>query len=198
MQLGDSSQPIWVEFKPAFNQNDGLRVYFCTKNGLLLELSEVEPLRWENHGRPPGADVATIADVVTVRTEVVYTISFKPPVEGKVTEKDKAAGKGKSLERSESEATARERKGKKKMMGGIASGGKRYLGFWVIELQATGGGEGERGGESGRRREEFREKSDGGFQLVKHLLDRIELVRTTEEKEVKPGETAQGSKCKMG
>ncbi|EOY32744.1 Uncharacterized protein TCM_040774 isoform 1 [Theobroma cacao] len=95
MQLGDSSQPIWVEFKPAFNQstnkeaeqssvvqiksgtvtNDGLRVYFCTKNGLLLELSEVEPLRWENHGRPPGADVAAIADAVTVRTEVVYTIS---------------------------------------------------------------------------------------------------------------------------
>ncbi|XP_022730845.1 uncharacterized protein LOC111285590 [Durio zibethinus] len=64
MQLSDSSQPIWVEFKPEFNQStnkaekssviqiksgtvsyDGLRVYFCTKNGLLLELSEVEPPR---------------------------------------------------------------------------------------------------------------------------------------------------------
>lgn len=65
MQLGDNSQPIWVEFKPAFNQStneeaeqssviqiksstvsyDGQRVYFCTKNGLLLELSEVEPPR---------------------------------------------------------------------------------------------------------------------------------------------------------
>lgn len=94
LQLSDSSQPIWVEFKPAFNQNtnkeaeqsaaiqiksgtvsyDGLRVYFCTKNGLLLELSEVEPPRWENHGRPPGADVAAIADAARIRTEVVYII----------------------------------------------------------------------------------------------------------------------------
>ncbi|KAB2080508.1 hypothetical protein ES319_A05G072400v1 [Gossypium barbadense] len=58
MKLSD-----WVELKPAFNQSinkeaeqssviqmksgtvsyDGLRVYFCTKTGLLLELSEVEP-----------------------------------------------------------------------------------------------------------------------------------------------------------
>ncbi|XWS71193.1 hypothetical protein CRYUN_Cryun03dG0118200 [Craigia yunnanensis] len=96
MQLGDSSQPIWVEFKPAiFDQStnkeaeqssviqiksgtvsyDGLRVYFCTKNGLLLELTEVEPPRWENHGRPPGADVASIADAARIRTEVVNTIS---------------------------------------------------------------------------------------------------------------------------
>ncbi|XP_039059305.1 uncharacterized protein LOC120202996 [Hibiscus syriacus] len=95
MQLGDNLQPIWVEFKPAFDQStnknvdrssvvqiksgtvsfDGMRVYFCTKNGLLLELSEVEPPRWDNHGRPPGADVAAIADAGRIRTEVVYTIS---------------------------------------------------------------------------------------------------------------------------
>ncbi|TYH69810.1 hypothetical protein ES332_D05G077800v1 [Gossypium tomentosum] len=85
----------WVELKPAFNQStnkeaeqssviqmksgtvsyDGLRVYFCTKTGLLLELSEVEPPRWENHGRPPGADVAAIADMARIRTDLVYTIS---------------------------------------------------------------------------------------------------------------------------
>ncbi|XVF04760.1 hypothetical protein REPUB_Repub05bG0112900 [Reevesia pubescens] len=95
MQLSDSSQPIWVEFKPTFDQStnkeaeqssvikiksgtvsyDGQRVYFCTKNGLLLELSEVEPPRLENHGRPPRADVAAIADAARIRTEVVYTIS---------------------------------------------------------------------------------------------------------------------------
>ncbi|XP_039014262.1 uncharacterized protein LOC120144209 isoform X2 [Hibiscus syriacus] len=95
MQLGDNLQPIWVEFKPAFDLStnkevdqssvvqiksgtvsfDGVRVYFCTKNGLLLELSEVEPLRWENHGRPSAADVAAIADAGRIRTEVVYTIS---------------------------------------------------------------------------------------------------------------------------
>ncbi|KAK8641238.1 hypothetical protein V6N13_010656 [Hibiscus sabdariffa] len=65
MQLSDNSQLIWVEFKPAFNRStnkeaeqssgihfksgavsyDGKRVYFCTKNGLLLVLSEVEPPR---------------------------------------------------------------------------------------------------------------------------------------------------------
>lgn len=95
MQLGDNSQPIWVEFIPAIDQSingeaeqrsviqiksgvvsqDGERVYFCTKNGLLLELSEVEPPRWLNHGRPPGANVAAIADAGNVRPEVVYTIS---------------------------------------------------------------------------------------------------------------------------
>ncbi|KAL4282686.1 hypothetical protein GQ457_16G006740 [Hibiscus cannabinus] len=95
MQLGDNLQPIWVEFKPTFDQSthkeadqssevqiksgivsyNGLRVYFCTKNGLLLELSEAEPPRWENHGRPPGADVAAIADAGRIRTEVAYTIS---------------------------------------------------------------------------------------------------------------------------
>ncbi|KAK8550680.1 hypothetical protein V6N12_039376 [Hibiscus sabdariffa] len=95
MQLSDSSQLIWVKFKPAFNRStnkeaeqssgihfksgavshDGKRVYFCTKNGLLLVLSEVEPPRWENHGQPPGADVAAIADAARIRTEVVYTIS---------------------------------------------------------------------------------------------------------------------------
>ncbi|GLT51038.1 hypothetical protein SLA2020_244850 [Shorea laevis] len=96
MQLNENSQPIWVEFMPAFfNQgtneeaeqsleiqiksgvvsHDGLRIYFCTKSGLLLELIDVEPLSWENHGRPPGADVAAIADAASIRTEVVYTIS---------------------------------------------------------------------------------------------------------------------------
>ncbi|XP_024160109.1 uncharacterized protein LOC112167331 isoform X2 [Rosa chinensis] len=51
------------------------RVYFCTKNGTLLELGELEPLRWENHGQPPGANVAAIADAASIRTDVIYTIS---------------------------------------------------------------------------------------------------------------------------
>ncbi|KAJ0084157.1 hypothetical protein Patl1_29541 [Pistacia atlantica] len=92
MQLGENSQPLWVEFIPAIDQTtnkeseliqiksgvvsyDGERVYFCTKNGLLLELSEVEPPRWVNHGRPPGANVAAIADAAGIRPEAVYTIS---------------------------------------------------------------------------------------------------------------------------
>lgn len=95
MRLDENSQPIWVEFRPIFYHgtyeepelsseiqiksgvvsNDGMRVYFCTKSGSLLELVGVEPLSWENHGRPPGADVAAIADAAAIRTEVVYTIS---------------------------------------------------------------------------------------------------------------------------
>ncbi|XP_011045412.1 PREDICTED: uncharacterized protein LOC105140319 isoform X2 [Populus euphratica] len=94
MILGESSQPIWVEFTPTLDEStnreaeqsslmlinsglishDGLKIYFCTKNGSLLELSEAEPPRWENHGRPPGADVAAIVDAATIRPDVVYTI----------------------------------------------------------------------------------------------------------------------------
>ncbi|XP_062017007.1 uncharacterized protein LOC133733389 isoform X1 [Rosa rugosa] len=95
MQLSESSQPVWVEFAPTLSQTTdkegeqsstiliksgvvsytGERVYFCTKNGTLLELREIEPPRWENHGQPPGANVAAIADAASIRTDVIYTIS---------------------------------------------------------------------------------------------------------------------------
>ncbi|KAF4387287.1 hypothetical protein F8388_016696 [Cannabis sativa] len=94
MQLNEISQPIWLEFVPTLFQttdteiessrvlikagvvsHDGERVYFCTRNGTLLELAEIEPTRWVNHGQPPGADVAAVADAGTIRKEVVYTIS---------------------------------------------------------------------------------------------------------------------------
>ncbi|PON59094.1 hypothetical protein PanWU01x14_162130 [Parasponia andersonii] len=94
MQLSEISQPIWVEFIPTLDRtadkeektsvvliksgvvsHDGERVYFFTRNGTLLELAEVEPPRWVNHGQPPGADVAAIADAGAIRAEVVYTIS---------------------------------------------------------------------------------------------------------------------------
>ncbi|KAH7560656.1 hypothetical protein JRO89_XS10G0063100 [Xanthoceras sorbifolium] len=58
-----------------FSAMPARRVYFCTKNGLLLELIEVETPRWVNHGQPPGANVAAIADAASIRPEVVYTIS---------------------------------------------------------------------------------------------------------------------------
>ncbi|XP_065867316.1 uncharacterized protein [Euphorbia lathyris] len=95
LKLGENSQPIWVAFKPDPDSNmtneaeqssviliksgsishDGTRIYFCTKKGLLLELAEIEPPRWVNHGRPPGGNVAAIADAGFLRPEVVYTIS---------------------------------------------------------------------------------------------------------------------------
>ncbi|CAH1443452.1 unnamed protein product [Lactuca virosa] len=46
------------------------RIYFCTKNGLLLELSEADPPRWINHGKPPGADVAAIVNAPGIRAQV--------------------------------------------------------------------------------------------------------------------------------
>ncbi|XP_050369667.1 uncharacterized protein LOC126787803 isoform X2 [Argentina anserina] len=93
--ISESSQPIWVEFAPTLSQNtdkegeqssiiliksgvvsyDQKRVYFCTKSGSLLELREIEPPRWVNHGQPPGADVAAIANGASIREDVIYTIS---------------------------------------------------------------------------------------------------------------------------
>ncbi|WCJ36867.1 hypothetical protein M5689_018039 [Euphorbia peplus] len=96
LQLGENSQPIWIAFKPDPPDSnmtneaeqssviliksgsvsyDGMRVYFCTKKGLLLELAEIEPQRWVNHGKPPGGNVAAIADAGFLRPEVVYTVS---------------------------------------------------------------------------------------------------------------------------
>ncbi|KAK7264059.1 hypothetical protein RJT34_31662 [Clitoria ternatea] len=94
VQLGETSQPVWIEFSPTLNQisdneseknplilmksgvvsDDGQRVYFCTKNGTLVEFEGVEPPRWTNHGQPAGANVAAVAAVASTR-EVVYTIS---------------------------------------------------------------------------------------------------------------------------
>ncbi|XP_027360491.1 uncharacterized protein LOC113868792 isoform X2 [Abrus precatorius] len=93
VQLGETSQPVWVEFSPTLNQitddieknsliliksgmvsDDRLRAYFCTRNGTLVELSGEEPTRWTNHGQPTGANLAAIAAVDFTR-EVVYTIS---------------------------------------------------------------------------------------------------------------------------
>lgn len=65
LQLGETSQPVWVEFIPTLNQitdkdqeknslilmksgtmsDDGQRGYFCTKNGTLVELAVVESPR---------------------------------------------------------------------------------------------------------------------------------------------------------
>ncbi|GKA65413.1 hypothetical protein Tco_0765120, partial [Tanacetum coccineum] len=87
MQLSENSQPIWVEFPPILDSSmatqiksgiishDRESIYFCTKNGLLLEFSEADPPRWVNHGKPPGADVAGIADAASIRPQVIFTIS---------------------------------------------------------------------------------------------------------------------------
>ncbi|XP_049353872.1 uncharacterized protein LOC125818394 [Solanum verrucosum] len=91
LQLSDD-QPVWINITPASDHqtsketeliqivsgvvsSDRKRIYFCTKNGTLLELTEVDLIRWTNHGKPPGANVAAIADASTFISEVVFTIS---------------------------------------------------------------------------------------------------------------------------
>ncbi|KAA0053602.1 uncharacterized protein E6C27_scaffold190G001770 [Cucumis melo var. makuwa] len=54
----------------------GQRVCFTTKNGTLLELSELEPPRWVDHGQPRDANVAAIADVACFRTEIISMGDF--------------------------------------------------------------------------------------------------------------------------
>ncbi|KAI3822500.1 hypothetical protein L1987_10090 [Smallanthus sonchifolius] len=87
MQLSENSQPIWVEFPVILDSSMVIRIksgvishnrekiYFCTKNGLLLELSDINTPRWLNHGKPPGADVAAIVDDAAIRPQVIFTIS---------------------------------------------------------------------------------------------------------------------------
>ncbi|CAN4119852.1 unnamed protein product [Withania somnifera] len=94
LQLSDD-QPVWIDITPACDhqtskeakQSSGIqivsgvvssdkkRIYFCTQNGTLLELTEVDPVRWTNHGKPPRANVVAIADASTFISEVVFTIS---------------------------------------------------------------------------------------------------------------------------
>ncbi|KAL3850145.1 hypothetical protein ACJIZ3_012027 [Penstemon smallii] len=95
MQLTEDSLPFWVEFVPVFDRengketeqssniqlssgvisNDRERMYFCTKNGSLVELHSVDPPMWINHGRPPGANVVAITDAGTIRPAVLFTLS---------------------------------------------------------------------------------------------------------------------------
>ncbi|XP_057515139.1 uncharacterized protein LOC130796775 isoform X2 [Amaranthus tricolor] len=89
MQLIENSQLLWTKFEARVDHNekeesviksgvvtkDGERIYFCTKNGSLVELVGVEPPRWVNHGQPPGADVAGIADVETLKPNLIFTLS---------------------------------------------------------------------------------------------------------------------------
>ncbi|KAL7596357.1 hypothetical protein Lser_V15G28313 [Lactuca serriola] len=88
MQLSENSQPIWIEYTPIQDSSTTMfiksgvishiteSIYFCTKNGLLLELTEADPPRWINHGKPPGADVAAIVNAPGIRAQVVFTISL--------------------------------------------------------------------------------------------------------------------------
>ncbi|KAL6503013.1 hypothetical protein OROHE_024181 [Orobanche hederae] len=98
MQLNEESQPIWVEIvlgsyegttskvetvqsstvhlSSGIVSNDGKRMYFCTNDGILLELLQIDPPSWTNHGRPPGANIAAITDAATVRPGLLFIVSL--------------------------------------------------------------------------------------------------------------------------
>uniref|UniRef100_A0A7N0RHG9 Uncharacterized protein n=1 Tax=Kalanchoe fedtschenkoi TaxID=63787 RepID=A0A7N0RHG9_KALFE len=95
LQISESFEPVWLEFLPlagdslhgeadaapktkiksGVNSHDGERLYFCTMDGSLLELTNMFPERWVRHGRPSGADVAAIAHPAAMRPETVFTVS---------------------------------------------------------------------------------------------------------------------------
>lgn len=97
LQLNEHAQPIWTEM--AFNSsqqsanlglktqsqamrirngivsNDGRKLFLSIMNGSLLEVTEIQPLRWNYHGRPPGADVSYISDAGNLRPGTLFTVS---------------------------------------------------------------------------------------------------------------------------
>ncbi|KAL6499629.1 hypothetical protein OROGR_027539 [Orobanche gracilis] len=52
------------------------RMYFCTNDGILLELLRIDPPSLMNHGRPPGANIAAITDAATVRPGLLFIVSL--------------------------------------------------------------------------------------------------------------------------
>ncbi|CAL5392274.1 unnamed protein product [Camellia sinensis] len=86
MHLTENSQPVWVDFMPTVDhstkQEAEQNSTFQLKSGVISddwETKETWIFTWmfcfANHGRPPGANVAAIADAATVRPEVIFTLS---------------------------------------------------------------------------------------------------------------------------
>uniref|UniRef100_A0A0D9UZK7 Bulb-type lectin domain-containing protein n=1 Tax=Leersia perrieri TaxID=77586 RepID=A0A0D9UZK7_9ORYZ len=97
LQLNEHAQPIWTEV--IFNSDqqftdlgeiiqsqamhirngivscDGRKLFLSITNGSLLEITELQPLRWTYHGRPPGGDVSYISDAGNARPGTVFTVS---------------------------------------------------------------------------------------------------------------------------
>ncbi|XP_062208496.1 uncharacterized protein LOC133909986 [Phragmites australis] len=97
LQLNEHAQPIWTEM--TFNSDqqftnlgekkqsqamrirngivtdDGRKLFLSVMNGSLLEVTELQPLRWNYHGRPPGGDVSYISDAGNARPGTLFTVS---------------------------------------------------------------------------------------------------------------------------
>ncbi|KAL6850459.1 hypothetical protein ACP4OV_021086 [Aristida adscensionis] len=97
LQLNEHAQPIWTEMTFNCDQqfpnlgektqsqamrirngivtNDGRKLFLSITNGSLLEVTDLQPLRWNYHGRPPGGDVSYISDAGNARPGTLFTVS---------------------------------------------------------------------------------------------------------------------------
>uniref|UniRef100_A0ACD5VRS6 Uncharacterized protein n=1 Tax=Avena sativa TaxID=4498 RepID=A0ACD5VRS6_AVESA len=97
LQLNEHAQPIWTEMTFSYEQHftnigektqsqathirngivsrNGRKLFLSITNGSLFEVTELQPLRWNCHGRPPGADVSYISDAENARPGTVFTVS---------------------------------------------------------------------------------------------------------------------------
>ncbi|XP_068661787.1 uncharacterized protein [Aristolochia californica] len=74
-QLDENSQPVWTDFMPIFGSsmrgaNTDSNSTVQIKSGSVSRDGE-----WARHGRPPGGDVAAIADAANFRQDAVFTVS---------------------------------------------------------------------------------------------------------------------------
>jgi len=98
LQLNEHAQPIWTEMTFNSDQqftnlgsktqsqtmrirngivsNDGRKLFLSIMNGSLLEVTEIQPLRWNYHGRPPGGDVSYISDAGNLRPGTLFTVRY--------------------------------------------------------------------------------------------------------------------------
>ncbi|XP_048563147.1 uncharacterized protein LOC125543729 [Triticum urartu] len=97
LQLNEHAQPIWTEMTFSYEQHftnleektqsqathikngvvshNGRKLFLSITNGSLIEVTELQPLRWNCHGRPPGADVSYISDAENARPGTLFTVS---------------------------------------------------------------------------------------------------------------------------
>ncbi|CAN6443151.1 unnamed protein product [Victoria cruziana] len=97
LQVNGNLLPTWGELKPIFESSmaereiepiagmqvktgvvteNGGGLYLSTLGGSLLEIRDLQPSRWIDHGQPPGGSIAAIAGIPTARTDIVFIISY--------------------------------------------------------------------------------------------------------------------------
>ncbi|KAL5994692.1 hypothetical protein ACLOJK_024745 [Asimina triloba] len=87
LQLTGISQPVWTECRPTFESgmhDDEMQPSSTMqiKSGVVTHNQE-----WISHGRPPGGDVAAIADAATIKPDLVFTVRYAAIIGGYLMER---------------------------------------------------------------------------------------------------------------